>query len=188
MREQGSVARAALNRRTTSEEATARESLGRVGKRRVGRDRTKVLPAGRGREESGRNAETPGQENRQLVCTQPPDDSLSRGDTSENIRLPPGPKVKPNQLVAGVASIRYTRVREAFRKTKRPPACARGPSNNSRRRPTLPHGLPCSTIGAGGLNFSVRNGKRCDPSAIATGKLSRRAASAPFLLPESGCG
>src|SRR5437899_315363 len=29
-------------------------------------------------------------------------------------------------------------------------------------------------VGAGGLNFSVRNGKRCDPSAIATGKLSAR--------------
>ena len=27
-----------------------------------------------------------------------------------------------------------------------------------RRRPTLPH--ICSTIGANGLNFSVRNGKR----------------------------
>ena len=26
----------------------------------------------------------------------------------------------------------------------------------------------CSTIGAGGLNFSVRNGKRCFPTAIAT--------------------
>ena len=28
--------------------------------------------------------------------------------------------------------------------------------------------LHCSTIGAGGLNFSVRNGKRWDPAAIAT--------------------
>ena len=26
----------------------------------------------------------------------------------------------------------------------------------------------CSTIGAGGLNFSVRNGKRWDPAAIVT--------------------
>ena len=33
------------------------------------------------------------------------------------------------------------------------------------RQPTLP--LVCSTIGAGGLNFSVRNGKRWDPAAIA---------------------
>ena len=38
------------------------------------------------------------------------------------------------------------------------------------RRPTLPPGFPGSTIGAGGLNFSVRNGKRCSPSAIAAGK------------------
>src|SRR5262249_8337750 len=36
------------------------------------------------------------------------------------------------------------------------------------QRPTLPPGLPDSTIGAGGLNFSVRNGKRCFPSASAT--------------------
>ena len=37
-----------------------------------------------------------------------------------------------------------------------------------RRRPTLPQGLPSSTIGAGGLNYCVRNGYRCDPSAITT--------------------
>jgi hypothetical protein len=36
------------------------------------------------------------------------------------------------------------------------------------RRPTLPRSLPRSTIGAGGLNFSVRNGKRCIPAAIVT--------------------
>jgi len=28
--------------------------------------------------------------------------------------------------------------------------------------------LHCSTIGAGGLNFSVRNGKRWNPAAITT--------------------
>src|SRR5205085_12632757 len=40
-----------------------------------------------------------------------------------------------------------------------------------RRRPTLP--CPCepSTIGAERLNFSVRNGKRCFPLAIATDSL-----------------
>ncbi len=42
--------------------------------------------------------------------------------------------------------------------------------NKSRQRPTLPPGDPSSTIGAGGLNCSVRNGKRCCPSAIVTGK------------------
>jgi hypothetical protein len=38
-----------------------------------------------------------------------------------------------------------------------------------RRRPTLPGGCPPSTIGAGGLNCSVRNGKRCTPAAMTTG-------------------
>src|SRR5215207_3946228 len=35
------------------------------------------------------------------------------------------------------------------------------------RRPTLPGACAPSTIGAGGLNFSVRNGKRCTPAAMA---------------------
>ena len=37
-----------------------------------------------------------------------------------------------------------------------------------RRCPTLPHSLPCSTIGAGGLNFRVRDGTGCFPSAKTT--------------------
>jgi len=37
-----------------------------------------------------------------------------------------------------------------------------------RRRPTLPGSLLPSTIGAGGLNFRVRDGNGCDPSAMAT--------------------
>src|SRR4029078_7469083 len=41
-----------------------------------------------------------------------------------------------------------------------------------RRRPTLPGPCEPSTIGAVGLNFSVRNGKRCFPHAIATGNLA----------------
>ena len=36
-----------------------------------------------------------------------------------------------------------------------------------RRRPTLPHSLGCSTIGAGGLSFRVRNGTGRFPSAMA---------------------
>ena len=39
----------------------------------------------------------------------------------------------------------------------------------SRQLPTLPQGCPSSTISASGLNFSVRNGKRCFPAAIVTG-------------------
>ena len=41
-------------------------------------------------------------------------------------------------------------------------------SNEIRRRPTLPGGLPPSTIGAGSLNFRVRDGNGCDPAAMAT--------------------
>ena len=37
------------------------------------------------------------------------------------------------------------------------------------RRPTLPGGLPPSTISAEGLNFCVRYGNRCDPFAFVTG-------------------
>ena len=36
------------------------------------------------------------------------------------------------------------------------------------RRPTLPHSLPCSTIGAVDLNFPVRNGKECYLYAVIT--------------------
>ncbi len=43
--------------------------------------------------------------------------------------------------------------------------------NEIRQRPTLPH-AQCSTIGAGGLNFRVRDGNGWNPSAIATGKRS----------------
>ena len=42
--------------------------------------------------------------------------------------------------------------------------------NYSRRRPTLPHSYPCSTIGPEGLNFRVRDGNGCDPLGIATEK------------------
>src|SRR6266568_1045925 len=38
----------------------------------------------------------------------------------------------------------------------------------ARQRPTLPPGYPDSTIGAGGLNFRVRKGNGCLPSAIVT--------------------
>ena len=40
---------------------------------------------------------------------------------------------------------------------------------NNRRRPTLPGPCGPSTIGAEGLNCSVRNGKRCFPLAMTTG-------------------
>ncbi len=42
-----------------------------------------------------------------------------------------------------------------------------------RRRPTLPRGLPRSTIGAEGLNFRVRNGAGCFPFAMVAETLWR---------------
>ena len=42
-----------------------------------------------------------------------------------------------------------------------------------RRCPTLPRGLPRSTIGAEGLNFRVRNGTGCFPFAMAAETLLR---------------
>ncbi len=42
-----------------------------------------------------------------------------------------------------------------------------------RRRPSLPHGPPCSTIGAERLNFRVRNGTGCFPNAMITETLKR---------------
>ena len=46
---------------------------------------------------------------------------------------------------------------------------ARALQQLSRQRPTLPGGCPPSTIGAGGLNFRVRDGNGCGPTAMVTG-------------------
>ena len=55
-------------------------------------------------------------------------------------------------------------------KIRKAPEIIRAPLRIPRQRPTLPQGHPSSTIGARGLNYSVRNGKRCFPSAITTGR------------------
>ena len=55
------------------------------------------------------------------------------------------------------------------------PPDGRPVSEINRRRPTLPGPCGPSTIGAEGLNCSVRNGKRCFPLAKATGKGERPA-------------
>ena len=46
--------------------------------------------------------------------------------------------------------------------------------------------LHCSTIGAGGLNFSVRNGKRWDTAAITTWNVSLIAVRTPCIPHEQG--
>src|SRR5688572_18314193 len=54
---------------------------------------------------------------------------------------------------------------------------SRGPPEVIRRRPTLPGACAPSTIGAVGLNFSVRNGKRCTPDAMTAEIVKGSAAS-----------
>ena len=49
------------------------------------------------------------------------------------------------------------------------PPRARATRPGGRRRPALPQGRPCSTLGAGRLNFRVRYGSGCAPAAVAAG-------------------
>ena len=49
------------------------------------------------------------------------------------------------------------------------PPRARATRPGGRRRPSLPQGRPCSTLGAGRLNFRVRYGSGCAPAAVAAG-------------------
>ena len=53
-----------------------------------------------------------------------------------------------------------------------------------RRRPTLPHRPRCSTIGAGGLNFRVRNVTGCFPTAKTTETLSNHQTAQLFAVRE----
>ena len=50
----------------------------------------------------------------------------------------------------------------------------RGVLKGFRRRPTLPHKISCSTIGAKELNFRVRDGIGCGLLAITTGEAVHR--------------
>ena len=71
------------------------------------------------------------------------------------------PAARPRSRVARQAA---RRVRLQDDRNDRPRL--RGPSSRNGRRPTLPGDCSPSTIGASGLNFSVRNGKRCFPAAM----------------------
>jgi hypothetical protein len=79
------------------------------------------------------------------------------------------------------ADLRPLKGRSGPERTRPPRAEAlRGSREKSRRRPTLPGGLPPSTIGAGGLNCRVRNGNGCFPAAMATGNLALSGAQPPL--------
>ena len=57
---------------------------------------------------------------------------------------------------------------EGFEPSKKAPSFRSGLSNLIGRLPTLPHTRACSTIGAEGLNFRVRDGNGWDPLAKVT--------------------
>jgi hypothetical protein len=73
------------------------------------------------------------------------------------------------------------------RKTPDPLSRIGGFGEKIRQRPTLPRGFPRSTIGSGGLNFRVRDGNGCDPSDIATGKLSNCTRRVELSVPDWNC-
>src|SRR6478736_2055530 len=78
----------------------------------------------------------------------------------------------PRVALSGLAALacelpRRARALRDLNDQSRPEAALRV---KDRRRPTLPGGCPPSTIGAEGLNGSVRNGKRCFPLAMTTEK------------------
>ncbi len=101
-----------------------------------------------------------------LRCSRRMDANATRPRSSESIRCtrctePSGVGIAGAPLVAV-----ETPSVSAQRRTGRPKATR---STNNRRRPTLPGPCGPSTIGAEGLNCSVRNGKRCFPLAMTTG-------------------
>ena len=90
------------------------------------------------------------------------DESVRRGGPGGALRLasagrrarPPAARARPGLARAAARGLK-----------RRKPSCEGLPKNNG-RRPTLPGDCSPSTIGASGLNFSVRNGKRCFPAAM----------------------
>ena len=105
----------------------------------------------------GRPSEGRGEDGR------PVDDELERR-SGDDIGIPAYGREQPK------TTKRPTRGRRSWPATGQ--KCLEAPEGASsveiRRRPTLPGGLPPSTIGAGSLNFRVRDGNGCDPAAIAT--------------------
>ena len=73
-------------------------------------------------------------------------------------------------FAALIEKLQEKQVREQNRAKKMLPSLVAGSifRYKIRRRPTLPHSCPCSTIGAEKLNFRVRDGNGCDLLAMTT--------------------
>ena len=83
----------------------------------------------------------------------------------------------------------YKNLTDRQPKAAQPPKWEERPSAKYVRRcPTLPRGLPRSTIGAGGLNFRVRNGSGCFPFAVAAATLWSYGPGVPAVSPEPHSG
>ena len=109
-------------------------------------------------------------------CTGPRSPASSPGDRGRAGRAVTGtsgtlgPVVRAARLAVGHSG--FASVGEGNAAYAKTPATMGGRlllSEKTRRRPTLPGGLPPSTIGAGGLNCRVRNGNGCVPAAMVTG-------------------
>ena len=97
-----------------------------------------------------------------VLCLRLPSDSASgRTPLPSGWQFPPiGPAADFHaQVNAPMPSVHK---KNAPREARRLKVC--------RQRATLPQGLPCSTIAAGGLNCRVRDGNGWVPSAMATDK------------------
>ena len=66
-------------------------------------------------------------------------------------------------------------IQHLYREKQKGPDYFRNQGPHKKKAATYSPALHCSTIGATGLNFSVRNGKRWNPGAMTTRKIRRRA-------------
>ena len=99
------------------------------------------------------------------AVTSPPSQPIDIGISRyRSMSRSPTPLSRPAESTDGL----FDRRRLHSRKTAKTPPEGGVFTLEIRRRPTLPGGLPPSTIGAGGLNFRVRNGNGCGPTAMAT--------------------
>jgi hypothetical protein len=159
-------------------------------------------------------AERPGRAAATRLARGAPAGSCARGPRRRDLRVSPGAPSAPRALRAArpprraPSAPRTRRLKpavlpgthvahpdeggstHAIPHTATPPN-ANGPpqggpfSTSNRRRPTLPGSCEPSTIGAEGLNCSVRNGKRCFPLAMATGKRRKTTPSGGPSKPHS---